>query len=130
MAKQSSDKTNVRRITATDDTPKKQSSAAKKPSRTADKTRKATKTKTTSSATDIKKLPTDIQKMAPASKNPFVAIGRYFREAWYELRQVRWPDRKTTWSMTGAVLIFTAFFVIYILLLDGLFKWLFETILK
>ena len=126
MAKQSSDKTNVRRITATDDTPKKQSVPSKAASRSKEKT---TRTRTLTQQ-DVKKLPADIQKMAPTSKNPFVAIGRYFREAWYELRQVRWPDRKTTWSMTGAVLVFTAFFVVYILVLDGLFKWLFETILK
>ena len=57
------------------------------------------------------------------------SIGGYFKGAWYELRQVRWPNRKATWGLTAAVLIFTAFFVVLIVLLDILFKYLFELIL-
>ncbi len=62
-------------------------------------------------------------------KNVFTAIGGYFKGAWVELRQVRWPTRKATWSLTGAVLLYTLFFVILILLLDAAFKFLFEIIL-
>lgn len=54
----------------------------------------------------------------------------YFKGAWYELQQVRWPTRRATWGMTGAVLAFSAFFVIFILLVDALFKYIFELILK
>lgn len=54
----------------------------------------------------------------------------YLIGAWRELRQVHWPTRRATWSLTGAVLAFSAFFVIFILLLDALFKYLFELILK
>lgn len=61
--------------------------------------------------------------------NPLAPIGRYFAGAWYELKQVRWPTRKATWSMTAAMLGFTAFFVVLILLLDALFKYLFQIIL-
>ena len=60
---------------------------------------------------------------------PFVAIGQYFKGAWVELRQVHWPTRRATWSLTGAVLLFTAFFIVLILLLDAGFKYLFEQIL-
>jgi preprotein translocase SecE subunit len=60
---------------------------------------------------------------------PFIAIGRYFKGAWAELRQVRWPDRKSTWGMTGALIAFTAFFVVVILFLDFLFSQLFKLIL-
>lgn len=60
---------------------------------------------------------------------PFVALGRYFKGAWVELRQVRWPTRGATWSLTGAVLLFTGFFVVMVLLLDAGFKFLFEMIL-
>ena len=60
---------------------------------------------------------------------PFVALGRYFKGAWVELRQVRWPTRRATWSLTGAVLLFTGFFVVMVLLLDAGFKLLFEQIL-
>jgi preprotein translocase subunit SecE len=62
-------------------------------------------------------------------KNPFVAIGNYFKGAWYELRQVRWPTRRATWGMTAAMLVYTTFFVVLILLLDALFKYLFEMML-
>ena len=60
---------------------------------------------------------------------PLKAIGSYFGGAWYELKQVRWPNRRATWGMTGAMLGFTAFFVVIILLLDALFKYLFDLIL-
>jgi len=60
----------------------------------------------------------------------FVAIGSYFKGAWRELRQVRWPDRKSAWGMTIAVILFTAFFIALIVILDIVFKQLFELILK
>lgn len=54
----------------------------------------------------------------------------YFKGAWFELRQVHWPTRRATWGLTGAVLIFAAFFVVFITALDAGFKLLFEQILK
>lgn len=56
-------------------------------------------------------------------------IGGYFKGAWFELRQVRWPNRRATWSLTGAVLAYTAFFAVLVLLLDAGFKYMFELIL-
>lgn len=50
------------------------------------------------------------------------AIGGYFAGAWTEIRQVRWPNRKATWSLTLAVLVFTAFWSLVILGLDLLFQ--------
>ncbi|HEU4715657.1 MAG TPA: preprotein translocase subunit SecE [Candidatus Saccharimonadales bacterium] len=64
-----------------------------------------------------------------ARRNPAVAIRDYFVGAWVELKQVRWPNRRATWGMTMAVLAFTAFFVLLILLLDALFKYVFQLIL-
>ena len=64
------------------------------------------------------------------TKNPFVALGRYFKGAWVELKQVHWPTRRATWSLTGAVLVFTAIFVAMILLLDFGFNKLFQLILQ
>ena len=61
--------------------------------------------------------------------SPFRPMIGYFKGAWYELKQVRWPNRRATWGLTGAVLIFSAFCVVLILLLDVLFKFLFEQIL-
>lgn len=74
-------------------------------------------------------------KVSKASKkNPFArafhASIEYFKGAWYELRQVRWPSRKATWSLSVAVIIFSGLFVAIIMLLDLLFKYLFEVLLK
>lgn len=103
--------TNVTRISAKDDAPtKKVTKAVKKP------TKKAKKA--VASKPPVRGL------------KPFYALGGYFKGAWYELKQVRWPNRRATWSLTGAVLLFTAFFVVLVVLLDVLFKFLFELILK
>ncbi|MBR3252898.1 preprotein translocase subunit SecE [Candidatus Saccharibacteria bacterium] len=61
---------------------------------------------------------------------PFVALGRYLKESWQEIRQVRWPNRKATWKMVLAVLAYTALFVLFISLLDLFFTWLFSLIIK
>lgn len=61
--------------------------------------------------------------------NPIKSMGGYFAGAWHELKEVRWPNRKATWSLTFAVLGFTIFFAIFVLLLDALFKYLFGIIL-
>ena len=61
---------------------------------------------------------------------PFVALGRYLRDSWREIRQVRWPNRKATWKMVLAVLVYTALFVLIISLLDMFFTWLFSLIIK
>lgn len=65
------------------------------------------------------------------SKKGFIrSFFGYFSGAWHELKQVRWPNRKATWGLTAAVLAFSGFFVIFILLLDAGFKYLFEQLLK
>lgn len=61
---------------------------------------------------------------------PFVALGHYLRDSWHEIRQVRWPNRKTTWKMVLAVFAYTAIFVVIIMLLDALLTLLFNFILK
>lgn len=61
---------------------------------------------------------------------PLKASGSYFVGAWQELRQVHWPTRRATWGMTLAVLAYSAFFVLLVLLLDAGFKYLFDLILK
>ena len=60
---------------------------------------------------------------------PFVALGRYLRDSWLELRQVRWPNRKATWKMVLAVIIYTLLFMALIAALDLLFGKLFKLIL-
>jgi len=88
--------------------------------------KKAVTKKTTPKKKSTKVAP---KRPTPKALKPLFAIGGYFKGAWFELRQVRWPNRKATWSLTGAVLVFTSFFVVLILLLDLLFKYLFELIL-
>lgn len=56
-------------------------------------------------------------------------IGGYFVGAWDELKQVRWPDRKSTWGLTIAVILFSAFFAGVILGLDWIFQTLFKQII-
>ena len=90
-------------------------SSAKKPTKTA----KAPAVKAETSSVDRPKN----------RANPLKATGGYFKGAWEELRQVRWPNRRATWSLTAAMLGFTAFFVVLILLLDALFKYVFQLIL-
>ena len=60
---------------------------------------------------------------------PFVYFGRYLRDSWRELRQVRWPNAKATWKMVLAVFVYTALFMVLIFLLDLFFTWLFNIIL-
>ena len=96
---------------------------------------KVTRIKAQSSAPKkVSKKTPKVKKERKAPTNPFIktlfAIGGYFRGAWIELRLVRWPTRSATWGLTFAVILFSTFFVIVILLLDILFKYLFELILK
>ncbi|MDR1300613.1 MAG: preprotein translocase subunit SecE [Candidatus Nomurabacteria bacterium] len=50
----------------------------------------------------------------------------YFVGAWRELRQVHWTNRKATWKLTLAVILFSLFFALLILLFD----WVFETLIQ
>ena len=99
-----------------------------------------TRIKASGSGTKNKSVKTVTKAVVTASNEPkkskrpsafglFMGVIGYFKGAWFELRQVRWPTRKATWSLTGAVLLFTSFFVILILLLDALFKYVFELII-
>ncbi len=60
---------------------------------------------------------------------PFVALGRYLKNSWLELRQVRWPNRKATWKMVLAVFVYTFIFGGFLLLLDVLFDLIFTKLL-
>lgn len=102
----------VTRIKAADDAP------ATKPA----------KAKTAAVAKDEVKKPRK-RPSAKGALRPVKATGGYFAGAWTELKQVRWPTRRATWSLTFAVIAYSAFFVILVLILDAIFKYLFELIL-
>ena len=69
------------------------------------------------------------EKSTSSRRSPLRAIRGYFVGAWQELKQVRWPDRRSTWAMTGALIAFTVVFVVVILLIDYGFSWLFKLII-
>lgn len=104
-------KTKVTRIKATDNT-------AKTP-----KVAKAPKERVVKA--DVASVTPD----ATAKKGVLARIGGYFKGAWIELKQVRWPTRRATWGLTIAVILFSLFFVLVILLLDTLFQQLFQLII-
>ena len=68
-------------------------------------------------------------KSSKSRRNPLSAITGYFRGAWQEIKQVRWPDRRSTWGMVGALIVFTAALFLVIILLDYGFAWLFKLIM-
>lgn len=110
MAKPKSDSksTTVTRVKATDD----KKVATKQPKKTSEK-----------------KVVIDSE-TGEAKKNFFKRFIGYFAGAWYELKQVRWPNRRATWSMTAALLIFTALFAGLILVADTVWQYLFKLILE
>lgn len=101
----------VTRITAKDDAPQSAQKADTKVQK-AEKPKKQPKASSSES-----------------KKNIFARIWTYFKGAWVELRLVRWPNRSATWSLTLAVIVFSAFFVVMVVLLDTLFKYIFELII-
>lgn len=72
---------------------------------------------------------TSKSKNSKSHRNPLSAITGYFRGAWQEIKQVRWPDRRSTWGMVGALIVFTAALFLVIILLDYGFAWLFKLIM-
>lgn len=113
----------ITRITAGDKAakPKKPSilATAKELAGRAQTEKSSTKTKTAASK----------PKNSKSRRNPLSAITGYFRGAWQEIKQVRWPDRRSTWGMVGALIVFTAALFLVIILLDYGFAWLFKLIM-
>ena len=62
-------------------------------------------------------------------KRVVLAPGRYIKNSWIEIRQVRWPNRKATWKLVGAIFIYSAFFIVLVMLLDALFNFIFSKII-
>ena len=141
-------KVNITKITAKS---RPQATAAADPTKPKTQTQPKTQTKPTETQTKVTKAQakqqaklakTKVKTKAKANTpekplkqvfilaRPFVALGRYLRNSWRELRQVRWPNRKATWKMTLAVLVYCAIFIVFIMLLDALFTFIFDLLLK
>lgn len=69
------------------------------------------------------------EKTKEPRNNPLFALGRYFKGAWQELRQVHWPNHKQTWALTLAVIVFSLAIGGLIFLLDLGFTYLFKEII-
>jgi preprotein translocase subunit SecE len=107
------EKSSVTRIKASDSSaPKKAAASVAKPAKVINKDK-----------------PVAEKKEKSTRRNPLRAIKEYFVGAWTELRQVRWPNRRATWGMTGALVLFTVVFAVFIGLLDAGFKYLFQLML-
>ena len=90
----------------------------------------AEKSSTKTAKTSVKtKTAASSPKNSKSRRNPLSAITGYFRGAWQEIKQVRWPDRRSTWGMVGALIVFTAALFLVIILLDYGFAWLFKLIM-
>lgn len=119
--------TRTRVVTAKDD-----SAAAPSPKKRSKKSVSETTAK--KDVSKKSKTPSAANKTKPAKKgnkyNILSKLWGYLKGSWYELTQVRWPNRRETWGMTIAVIIFSAFFVALILGLDAIYKYLFDFILE
>ena len=133
-------KPTITRIKANDRNAPKRTVAAKvKQSAAADVTTKSTPSAKDKPVSKAKKLLGSARRKPKSAENgekstssrrsPLRAIRGYFVGAWQELKQVRWPDRRSTWAMTGALIAFTVVFVVVILLIDYGFSWLFKLII-
>ncbi|MBR3230580.1 preprotein translocase subunit SecE [Candidatus Saccharibacteria bacterium] len=121
----------ITRIKASDSSRKEEDEPAITRKKVVVKDKKSDKTKHKQLKQAEKKIDEKVDTRKPFILiRPFVAFGRYLRDSWREIRQVRWPNRKATWKMVLAVLIYTALFVLTISLLDLFFTWLFNLILK
>lgn len=65
----------------------------------------------------------------PAVLAPLVAFKGYFVGSWRELRQVRWPNRKQTWALSLAVILFSLALGALIFALDAGFTLLFKKVI-
>jgi len=79
-------------------------------------------------AKETRKMPVLLKPLWVIS-TPFRAIGRYFRDSFRELRQVRWPNRAQTWKITLSVILYVTIIAVIIILLDSLLTFFFDKFL-
>lgn len=89
----------------------------------------AKKADTPKKTTETKVTVAKAKRKAPRFIRPLTSLVGYFKGSWQELRQVRWPNRRASWGLTIAVLIFTGFFTLLIVALDAGFQYLLNRIL-
>lgn len=122
--------TKVTRIKAKDDGPKTKSEEAEKITRKVSVKAKNSENKKTKIAAKKaeKAADKDAKKSLKKADGKEKKVG-YFRGAFRELRQVRWPNRKETWKMTLSVIIYVVILAAAIMLLDALLQLIFNQLL-
>lgn len=79
----------------------------------------------------IGRLLVRIERWKPVHFVGLIIVPRYFRNSWKELRLVVWPNRRESWRLTSAVLIFAVIFGVMIAIVDyGLDKLFKKIVLK
>ena len=130
----------VTKIKAIDNKSPANDQSAKKDLKKSTKAEKVESTKPAKSAA-LKQTATKVKKPLPKRLHiiaapfrliikPFILLGRYIHDSWTEIRQVRWPNRKATWKLVGAIFVYSAFFIILVALLDALFNFIFSKIIR
>ena len=123
-------KTVVRRVKASSDnasaSPQRQKASADKSASAAKPIQPTRKKQATEAA---KKVAKPARKPLIIIFLPFIALGRYFRNSWRELRQVEWPSRRATWQMTLGIILFCLVIGIFVLLSDWGSQWLIREVI-
>jgi len=108
----------IHKIKAKDDTPAKKTEKPVAKSKTPPK-KDQKPAKTNNKSVKATSKPAKKEQKTPKKGfilfRPFLVFGRYVRDSWREIRQVRWPDRKLTWKMTGAVVVYVLIFAAVII---------------
>lgn len=116
--------TKITRIKASDDGPKTRKD--EEPEQITRKVSvKAKNSESKKSKTESKAKAKELKKAEKAADKKEKKVG-YFRGAFQEIRQVRWPSRKQTWKMTLSVIVYVVIIAIFIMLLDALLQFIFN----
>ncbi|MCL1929781.1 preprotein translocase subunit SecE [Candidatus Saccharibacteria bacterium] len=113
----------VKRIKAkTNDQAKKTAREVKVKVKDNDNAKGKTKVKSKTTKKPTKDIKSKKQSQKEDTKN-------YFVGAWRELRQVHWTNRRATWTLTIAVILFSGFFALFILVADWIWNWLMQEVI-
>ena len=118
--------TKVTRISAKDDGPKTREDKDEVATRKVSVKAKNSESK---KAVAAKKAKAKEQKKAEKKADKKEKKVGYFRGAFREIRQVRWPNRKETWKMTLSVIVYVIILATAIMLLDALLQLIFNKLL-
>jgi preprotein translocase SecE subunit len=118
--------TKITRIKAKDDGPKTREDKPEEITRKVSVKAKDSESKKTKIAK--KEKAKEVKKAEKASAKKEKKVG-YFRGAFQEIRQVRWPNRKETWKMTLSVIVYVVILAVAIILLDVLLQFIFKQLL-